>query len=159
VIIPPLFLYFLPFCYPYILLHFKCFFFLVEINIEFMGITFRAKQPQQLDSARTKPTVPNPLQCFGPLLGHIARVKRTPQQPLLYQVDGLLDQLDRLLNQLDPLTTEAKRWMQEVSIVRPLQEHALAEVLNGLTGQLNGVVSRLDRPDKRMESIEKVIIS
>jgi len=24
VIIPPLFLYFLPFCYPYILLHFKC---------------------------------------------------------------------------------------------------------------------------------------
>jgi len=26
VIIPPLFLYLLPFCYPYILLHFKCFF-------------------------------------------------------------------------------------------------------------------------------------
>ena len=78
-------------------------------HIEFMGIAFRAKQPQQLDSARTKPTVPNPLQCFGPLLGHIACVKRTPQQPFLYQVDGLLDQLDGLLNQLDPLTTEAKR--------------------------------------------------
>jgi len=29
VIIPPLFLYFLPFCYPYILLHFKCFLLLV----------------------------------------------------------------------------------------------------------------------------------
>ena len=78
-------------------------------HIEFMTIAFRAKQPQQLDSARTKPTVPNPLQCFGPLLGHIACVKRTPQQPFLYQVDGLLDQLDGLLNQLDPLTTEAKR--------------------------------------------------
>ena len=31
-IIPPLFLYFLPFCYPYILLHFKCFLLLV-VNI------------------------------------------------------------------------------------------------------------------------------
>jgi len=31
VIIPPLFLYFLPFCYPYILLHFKCFLLLVII--------------------------------------------------------------------------------------------------------------------------------
>jgi len=30
VIIPPLFLYFLPFCYPYILLHFKCFLLLVQ---------------------------------------------------------------------------------------------------------------------------------
>jgi len=29
VIIPPLFLYFLLFCYPYILLHFKCFLLLV----------------------------------------------------------------------------------------------------------------------------------
>ena len=34
---------------------------------------------------------------------------------------------------------------------RPLQEHALAEVLNGLTGQLNRVVSHLDRQEKRME--------
>jgi len=31
VIIPPLFLYFLPFCYPYILLHFKCFLLLVHV--------------------------------------------------------------------------------------------------------------------------------
>jgi len=31
VMIPPLFLYFLPFCYPYILLHFKCFLLLVII--------------------------------------------------------------------------------------------------------------------------------
>jgi len=32
-IIPPLFLYFLPFCYPYILLHFKCFLLLVHIRL------------------------------------------------------------------------------------------------------------------------------
>jgi len=32
VIIPPLFLYFLPFCYPYILLHFKCFLLLVPLG-------------------------------------------------------------------------------------------------------------------------------
>ena len=30
-IIPPLFLYFLPFCYPYILLHFICFLLLVHV--------------------------------------------------------------------------------------------------------------------------------
>jgi len=39
-IIPPLFLYFLPFCYPYILLHFKCFFLLLVYVI--------FKQPQHM---------------------------------------------------------------------------------------------------------------
>jgi len=34
VIIPPLFLYFLLFCYPYILLHFKCFLLLVNLAVE-----------------------------------------------------------------------------------------------------------------------------
>ena len=32
VIIPPLFLYFLPFCYPYISLHFKCFYYLFHLD-------------------------------------------------------------------------------------------------------------------------------
>ena len=41
----------------------------------------------------------------------------------------------------------------------PLQEHALAEVLNGLTGQLKRVVSHLDRQEKRMESIQKQLQS
>jgi len=54
VIIPPLFLYFLPFCYPYILLHFKMFFYYLfkiwaNAILHHIGMTQNTLLPKTLE--------------------------------------------------------------------------------------------------------------
>ena len=129
-------------------------------HIEFMRIAFRAKQPQRLDSARIKTNSAKPFSMFlTPSRPH-SSMRQENISTASKRIPGTTRRTPGSAGRTSKSARPAKDRSHEMSAggkhrSSPLQEHALAEVLNGLTGQLKRLVSRLDRQEKHMESIEK----
>ena len=127
-------------------------------HMEFIRNAFRAKQPQQLDNARPKTSSAKSSSMF-----------LTPSRPhsstRRENTSTALKRTPRSVEWTPGTAGPVKDRSHEMSTgggdhhSTPLQEAALAEVLNGLTGQLKRVVSCLDRQGKRMESIERQLYS
>ena len=122
-----------------------------------MRIAFRAKQPQQLDSARTKTNSAKPSSTFlTPFRPH-SSTRQENTSTASKMAPGSAGRTPELVGPAKDRSHKMSAGGEHRS--SPLQEHALAEVLNGLTGQLKRVVSHLDRQEKRMESIEEQLQS
>ena len=132
-------------------------------HIEFMRIAFRAKQPQRLDSARIKTNSAKPFSMFlTPSRPH-SSMRQENISTASKRIPGTTRRTPGSAGRTSKSARPAKDRSHEMSAggkhrSSPLQEHALAEVLNGLTGQLKSC-ELFRQQEKCMESIEKQLQS